>query len=370
MAGYRSEGVHEEGKMKQRLNQWLASLSFTNVAGGGIGLCILGVAIWGTVATLQKGSYSPTEWVSFTMFGLAQGGVYALIALGYTLIYGVLLMINFAHGEVFMSGTYISSFVAVAFAQSGFLYAYPIPALLIVLMVAMGTSVGVGVALERIAYRPLRRAPRLVPLITAIGASFFLQYSFRGLFGSGMKRYPDVPALEGFWRWGELKILHIHVIVFVAAALIMVGLYWFVQRTKMGKAMRAVSEDKSVAALMGIDVDQVIVSTFMIGGALAGAAGVLYALLFKQVTYGMGFFPGIKAFTAAVLGGIGNIPGAMFGGLFLGIFESVGPTLFFDGLGVPSPGQLKDVIAFIMLVLILIFRPTGLFGEVLARKKA
>ena len=142
------------------------------------------------------------------------------------------------------------------------------------------------------------------------------------------------------------------------------------QRTKTGKAMRAVAEDKDVAALMGIDVNGVIVTTFALGGALAGAAGVLYALLFKQVHFFMGFVPGIKAFTAAVLGGIGNIPGAMLGGLFLGIFESVGPTLFFDGLGIPAPYQLKDVIAFTMLVVVLIFRPTGILGERLAEKKA
>jgi branched-chain amino acid transport system permease protein len=150
----------------------------------------------------------------------------------------------------------------------------------------------------------------------------------------------------------------------------MFGLYMFVQRTKTGKAMRAVSENKDVAALMGIDVDAIIVQTFILGAALAGAAGVLYALMFRQVSFFMGFIPGIKAFTAAVLGGIGNIPGAMLGGLFLGIFESVGPSLFLDGLGIPAPYQLKDVIAFSMLVLILIFRPQGILGERLGKAKA
>ncbi len=314
--------------------------------------------------------YGKEDWISFFIFGLAQGGVYALIALGYTMVYGVLFMINFTHGEVFMSGTYIASYVANAFARSGFMDEQPIIALLIVFAVAMTVSTCVAVVLERVAYRPLRKAPRLVPLITAIGASFFLQYAFARLFGSGMKRYPDVKALSGSWQIGELKILHIHVIVFVAAVLMMIGLYWFVQRTKTGKAIRAVAEDKDVAALMGIDVDRAIVTTFAVGAALAGAAGVLFALYNKQVTHTMGFMPGIKAFTAAVLGGIGNIPGAMFGGLFLGIFETIGPTLFFDGLGVPSPSQLKDVIAFTMLVVILIFRPTGIMGEVLTEKKA
>ena len=176
--------------------------------------------------------------------------------------------------------------------------------------------------------------------------------------------------LKGSWQIGGVTVLRIHVIVFVCAVLMMAGLYWLVQRTKMGKAMRAVAEDKDAAALMGIDVDRVIVNTFVVGGALAGAGGVLFALYNKQVIHTMGFIPGIKAFTAAVLGGIGNIPGAMFGGLFLGIFESIGPPLFFTGLGVPSPNQLKDVIAFSMLVLVLIFRPTGLLGEVLTEKKA
>jgi branched-chain amino acid transport system permease protein len=314
--------------------------------------------------------YGKEDWISFLIFGLAQGGVYALIALGYTMVYGVLFMINFTHGEVFMSGTYLASYVANAFNQSGFMDEQPIIALLIVFAVAVTISITLAVVLERVAYRPLRTAPRLVPLITAIGASFFLEYTFGRLFGTGMKRYPDVKALSGYWQIGELRILHIHVIVFGAAVLMMIGLYWFVQRTKTGKAIRAVAEDKEVAALMGIDVDRAIVTTFAVGAALAGVAGVLFALYNKQCSHTMGFIPGIKAFTAAVLGGIGNIPGAMFGGMFLGIFENIGPTLFFDGLGVPSPSQLKDVIAFTMLVVILIFRPTGIMGEVLTEKKA
>jgi branched-chain amino acid transport system permease protein len=221
----------------------------------------------------------------------------------------------------------------------------------------------VALLLERIAYRPLRRAPRLIPLITAIGASFFLQYTFLGLFGSGRQRFPDVPALLGEWSLGPVGILRSQAVVIAAAVIFMLLLYTFVQRTKTGQAMRAVAEDKDVAALMGIDVDRVIVTTFAIGGSLAGAAGVLYLLIFPQAHFFMGFFPGLKAFTAAVLGGIGNIPGAMLGGLFLGIFESVGPSLFLEGLGIPSPNQLKDAIAFTLLVLILIFRPTGILGE-------
>jgi branched-chain amino acid transport system permease protein len=353
--------------MRQRL---AGQINATNLAVWGIGFAILYVVVRGSIATLQQGAYSPNVWLSFLIFGLAQGSVYALIALGYTLVYGVLFMINFAHSEVFMSGMYIAYYVAVALDEAGFLNRNPILGLAAIFAVAMSVSTIIAILLERIAYRPLRSAPRLVPLITAIGASFFLQYSFRGLFGPSTKVYPDVDIVQGSWQIGSLPILKAHVIVIVAAVVMMAGLYAFVQRTKIGKAIRAVAEDKSVAALMGIDVDRVIVITFAVGAALAGAAGVLYALLFKQVTHTVGFIPGIKAFTAAVLGGIGNIPGAMLGGIFLGIFESLGPTLFFSGLGIPAPYQLKDAIAFSMLVLVLIFRPTGLLGEVLAAKKA
>jgi branched-chain amino acid transport system permease protein len=176
--------------------------------------------------------------------------------------------------------------------------------------------------------------------------------------------------MEGQWMVGVFRILKFQAVVIVAAALMMAALYSFVQRTKIGKAMRAVSEDKDASALMGINIDKMIVITFIIGGMSAGAAGVLYAIMFKQVHFFMGFIPGIKAFTAAVLGGIGNIPGAMLGGIFLGLIESVGPSLFLDGLGIVASYQLKDAIAFTVLVLVLIFRPTGILGERLAVKKA
>ncbi len=339
--------------------------------GEGMGQFIQRCTTQTDVGTIQcMGKYSAETWRDFIIFGLAQGGIYALIALGYTLVYGVLFMINFAHGEVFMSGAYTAFFVANAFAKNGFLDSNPIVALGIVLLVSMVTSTIIAILLERIAYRPLRRAPRLVPLITAIGASYFLQYTFRGLYGSGKKVYPDPAILTGKWDIFGIPILKTQVVVFVSAMVLMVVLYWFVQKTKTGKAMRAVAEDKDVALLMGIDVDRVIVITFATGAAMAGAAGVLYGLLFKQVDFIMGFIPGIKAFTAAVLGGIGNIPGAMVGGLFLGVFESVGPSLFLEGLGVPAAYQLKDVIAFTMLVLVLIFRPSGILGETLSEKKA
>jgi branched-chain amino acid transport system permease protein len=338
-----------------------------------IGLAILAVVVSGTILTLSSGRLGASEWLDLTINGLALGGIYALIALGYTLVYGILRMINFAHGDVFMTGPFVGYFVATAFDRAGYFGGNPaieIVALVIILAVAMIVSTVIAVLLERIAYRPLRRAPRLIPLITAIGASFFLEYAFRGLFGSGIKSYPETAILNGKWIIFGISILKIRVVVIVAAILMLIGLYIFVQRTKVGKAMQAVSEDKDTAALMGIDVDQVIVITFVVGGALAGAAGVLYALMFRQVTFIMGFMPGLKAFTAAVLGGIGNVVGAALGGLFLGIAESLFPSLVLDGLGIPAPYQLRDALAFVLLVLVLIFRPTGILGERLAAKKA
>lgn len=345
-------------------------VTLTDIAMWLIGGALITLIVVGSSATLSTGRYTTSHWFDFLVFGLAQGSIYALIALGYTMVYGILRMINFAHSEVFMSGPYTAYFFAAALNDAGLFDSQPILSLLIVFAVAMATSTMIAVLLERIAYRPLRFAPRLVPLITAIGASFFLQYTFRGLYGSGFQAYPTVKILEGEWFIGGFRILQIQVVVIVAAALMMAALYTFVQRTRVGKAIRAVSEDKEVAALMGIDIDRMIVITFIIGGMSAGAAGVLYALMFRQVHFFMGFIPGIKAFTAAVLGGIGNIPGAMLGGIFLGLFESVGPILFLDGLGVKAPYQLKDAIAFTMLVLVLIFRPTGIMGERLAVKKA
>ena len=336
-----------------------------------IGLGILAVVVWGTIRTLAGGRYSGTDWLDLSIYGVAQGSIYALIALGYTLVYGILRMINFAHSEVFMSGPFIGYFVAAALDNAGIFDRNSILGLLFVLLVAMAVSTSIAVLLERIAYRPLRRAPRLVPLITAIGASFFLQYTFVGLFGSGVKGYPDIAALQGRTTipGTQISILKSQLLVIVAAMFFLLILYVFVQRTKVGKAMQAVSEDKDTAALMGIDVDRIIVITFVVGGALAGAAGVFYALLFRQVHFFMGFFPGIKAFAAAVLGGIGNVVGAMLGGMFLGIAESLFPNLVLDGLGIPAPYQLKDALAFVLLVLILIFRPTGILGEVLMEEK-
>jgi len=269
-----------------------------------------------------------------------------------------------------MSGPFTAVFLANALNRSGYLNQHPVISLLLITLLSMVVSMTIAILLERIAYRPLRNAPRLVPLITAIGASFFLQYTFRGLYGSGFEAYPIPTVLQGSITLGQIRIFNTQIVVILSALLMMFALYAIVQWTKMGKAMRAVSEDKEVAALMGIDVDRTISLTFALGGISAGAAGILYALLFPVVNFFMGFFPGLKAFTAAVLGGIGNVVGAFIGAVIIGMIEAVGPNLFFDGLGVPTPAQLKDAIAFTILVFILIFRPSGILGEALEKAKA
>jgi branched-chain amino acid transport system permease protein len=338
-----------------------------------IGFALIALVVVGSILTLSKGQYTFEQWMDFIVFGMAQGAIYALIALGYTMVYGVLGLINFAHGEVFMGGAFSAYFLATYLEDHEVINTYPLLSLVALAFFAAMISTLIAMALERVAYRPLRGTARLVKLITAIGASFFLQYTFRGFFGSGVQAYPDFEILKGNaskgiagdW-FGIEKTL---VVVFVAALVMLGLLYAFIQSTKTGRAIRAVSEDPDTAALMGVNVDRTISITFAVGGFMAGIAGVLYALIFSQVNFFMGFIPGIKAFTAAVLGGIGNLPGAAIGGLFLGVFESVGPTLVFDGLGIPAAHQLKDVIAFTMLVLILIFRPTGILGERLATKR-
>jgi branched-chain amino acid transport system permease protein len=336
-------------------------------------VAIVLIVVVGSFLTLASGKYSAETWLSLIVSGLTTGSIYALIALGYTMVYGILRMINFAHGEIFMAGAFGGYFTATALQAAGFLNGGPLATVLsiaVMLAIAAAFSTGLALLVERIAYRPLRNAPRLVPLISAIGASFFLQYTFRGFLGPGIYAYPAVNVLNEVLPLGFIRLRWVDVLVVGAAFAMMTGLYLFVQRTKIGTAIRAVSEDKSTAALMGIDVNRAIVTTFAVGAAMAGAGGVLYALMFRQVFFFTGFVPGIKAFTAAVLGGIGNVPGAMLGGLFLGQVESVGPTLFLDGLNVPSPNQLKDVIAFTMLVLILVFRPSGLLGERISGTRA
>ena len=335
-------------------------------------IAVVLIVVVGSYLTISQGRFGGAAWIGLAVDGMVLGSIYALIALGYTMVYGILRMINFAHGEIFMAGAFGGYFVAIGLSGIGLLNASPIASLfsiLLMIIVAMAVAVAISLVVERVAYRPLRNAPRLVPLISAIGASFFLQYTFRGFLGPGIYAYPAVELLSvQFPLPFQLRV--VHVLIVGSALAMMTGLYLFVMRTRFGTAIRAVSEDKATAALMGIDVNRTITMTFAIGAAMAGAAGVLYGLVFRQVFFYTGFIPGIKAFTAAVLGGIGNVPGAMLGGLFLGEIESIGPILFLNGLGVPSPNQLKDVIAFTMLVLVLIFRPSGILGERVARQRA
>jgi branched-chain amino acid transport system permease protein len=352
------------------LRTWRQQITVTDVVIWAIGLAIAVMVVYGSIKTIALGKYNLVTWIDLTITGLALGGVYALIALGYTLVYGILRMINFAHSEVFMSGPFTAAFAAEALIAVGWWNRFPLLSLLIVALVAAGVSASIALLLERIAYRPLRGAPRLVPLITAIGASFFLQYAFRGLYGSGIKGYPEMDIFKGFWMMGGVRIFRTQATVILGAFILMLILYAVVQRTKIGRAMRSVSEDKEAAALMGINVDRTIAFTFALGGIAAGLGGILYLLLFPQAHFLMGFIPGLKAFTAAVLGGIGNVPGAFLGAMLLGLLESVGPSLFLDGLGIPAAYQLKDAIAFTILVFILIFRPSGILGERLTQAKA
>ena len=273
-----------------------------------LAILIIGFVALGTYKTLTlppDERYDPSTWKAFVISGVAQGGIYALIALGYTLVYGVLRMINFAHGEVFMMGCFASFFFADAYASSGLLNRHPFYALAIIFAIAMLTSCLIAMLLERVAYRPLRNSPRLVPLITAIGASLFLQNTAFGFFGPQTQAYPVPDVLGGDQTWTILGITmqRIQVVVIVTAILAVIGLTLFISRTRTGRSIRAVAEDREIASLMGIDVDRTIMITFALGGLLAGIAGVQFGLTFGQVSPYIGFTPGIAAFTASVLGG-------------------------------------------------------------------
>ena len=333
-------------------------------------IAVLCVLLLGGTRTLAANHYSAAQWLDLVAFGLTLGGVYALIALGYTMVYGVLRLINFAHGDIMMVGVYIAYFVARALDNAHLFATHPIIAIAAVLIVGALVSALIAFLVERFAYRPVRGSGGFTPLITSIGMSFLLQQSCRGMFGSGIKAYPDPPCLQGSVTFGGFSLPVVEIAVLGAAALTMIGLYLVVNCTRMGTAMRATAEDPRAAVLMGIDTNRVIVFAFLLGGLTAGMGGVLYALIYKQVYFMMGFLPGVKAFGAAVLGGIGSIPGAMIGGVILGLAEGVGPTLVLDGLGIPAPYQLRDLIAFALLISVLICRPQGLFGETIARRRA
>ena len=344
------------------------------------GVIVLLFVLWRFYTVIfVEAQYGPETWTRLAISGLIIGGVYALIAIGYTLVYGILYMINFAHGEIMMIGAFSGFFVLEIFKSIkvpsvnnpdlSFTNAYPLLAILVTFIVGMGIAAIAGYFLEKIAYRPLRKAPRLVPLISAIGASIFLQNAAQLMFSPQVRDYANPDMIRRGLGWkllingSSVVIPYTGVFTFILSILLLIALYTIVQKSRLGKAMRAVALDKKTAALMGIDVDAIISRTFIISGALAGAAGVMWGFHNGLVYYYVGFLPGIKAFTAAVLGGIGNLPGAMLGGLLLGIVESVGPT----ALGINY--QLKDVLAFVILIVILVFRPSGLLGEVLSEEK-
>ena len=370
---------------------------------------------------------SGAAWRDVLTGGIVQGAMYGLIALGYSMVYGILGFINFAHGEVFMVGMFGAMFVAHGLGDNGLLESNFLLSMLIIVIAAMIVSGILAVVTEKVAYRPLRGSPRLIPLITSIGVSFFLQYAVSGLFGAGVKRFPELPpAVQARYNILGLLVNGSQILVFVVTAISVVGLWWFVARSKTGRAIRAVAEDKEIAGLMGINVDRTVVMTFLVGGAMAGVAAAMWAFLYKNVFFLSGFLPGIKAFTAAVLGGIGNLPGALLGGMTLGMVEAAGPTLmsalrwqipdllaYVLGIGaiaiagfgayrlrnrviaqtstnvsfivlgilfavfaftllpgfqivIPGASQLKDMIAFIVLIGVLMIRPIGLLGERLA----
>ena len=288
--------------------------------------------------------------------GLTLGGVYALIALGYSLVYGVLKLLNFAHGDVYMVGAFIGFGVLSAFGGPASLAA-PVPLVLAAMFLAAGVGSGVlGVAIERFAYRPLRDATRIAPLITALGVSFFLQNTVLLLLGADVRTYDTsefIPPSTGL-EVGPLSISLVRILVIVAAAALMVALARLVGRTKLGRAMRAVAVDREAAQMMGVDIDRTIVATFFIGSALAGVAGVMVGLVFLQTSHLMGFIAGLKGFTAAVVGGIGSVPGAMLGGLLIGLAES------FTAAYISSTFQ--NLIVFGILIAVMLLRPFGLLG--------
>ena len=306
--------------------------------------------------------------------GLILGFMYALIALGYTMVYGVLQFINFAHSEIFIIGAFVGVEILLSLKSAGLLETVPwVLILLFALLAGMAVSALLAYTVERVAYRPLRHAPRLIPLISAIGVSFFLQDAIR-LFESVWRNafnlvYPTIDALnERFELTATIDISVKSLVVIVAALLMLWALHVLVNRTKIGTAIRAVAEDQAAASLMGIDVNRIISLTFVIGGAMGGAAGVLFGVQYGLVNPYTGFIPGLKAFTAAVLGGIGNIPGAMVGGLVLGLLEAFAASYLSLLTGGAFGAEYKDIFAFSILILILIFRPKGLLGEVVRER--
>jgi branched-chain amino acid transport system permease protein len=294
--------------------------------------------------------------------GVTTGALYALVALGFSMVYGVLKLLNFAHGDLYMVGAFVGYFVIQWFGGPSAL-TIPVPLLLVIMFVlAAGLVGGLGVAIERFAYRPLRDAPRIAPLITAIGISFFLENAALLLFGGQTRVYntPDFISLSSGISIGPVTIDDVQIMVIVLGAALMVGLQLLVNRTRLGRQMRAVAGDREAAEMLGISVNFTIAATFFLGSALAGVAGVMAGLMFNQVTNVIGFLVGLKAFTAAVVGGIGSIPGAMLGGLLIGVAES-----FITGY---LSSTYTNLIVFGILIAVMLLRPSGLLGRAQLQK--
>lgn len=302
---------------------------------------------------------TPIEFAQQLINGLSLGAFYALIALGYTMVYGVLRFINFAHGDIFMLGAFSGYFLTPRLLPKfpGALAPLGVAA---VLFATMAICALMGIIIERLAYRPLRSKPKLTVLITAIGVSLFLEYGGQFLFGADPKPFPELMTDRALENTGALTITTTQIAAFAVTLFLLIALSFIVKRTKLGVAMRAVSNNATAASLMGVNIDTVISFTFGLGSALAGAAGILYALSYPSIDPLMGVLPGIKAFVAAVLGGIGNLPGAAVGGILLGVVETfVGGSKF---------SSYRDAIAFALLILILLFRPAGIFGRAQVEK--
>ena len=323
-----------------------------------VGLVLVGaLAAWLGVNLVK----TPYDFLEITLIGVTLGSVYALVALGYTLVYGILELINFAHGDVFMLGAMMAATITVQIfgLQDNESATKWIPVALLALVIGMLFCGGLNATIEFIAYRPLRGAPRLAPLITAIGMSFILQNVGLAWKGSNYVPVPNILPRGNVFHVGSADYQWNKLIVLLVTAPVLVGLVYLVQQTRQGKAMRATAQDKDSAAMMGINVNRTISFTFLIAGALAGAAGLLYALYVTNVRYDQGFQLGLLAFTSAVLGGIGNLPGAVLGALCIGLIQA-----FNEGLGWHAPGSdWTQSIVFSILILILVFRPEGLLGE-------
>lgn len=291
-----------------------------------------------------------SEFIQQLINGLSLGSIYALIALGYTMVYGILKFINFAHGEIFMLGAFCGFYTAKALGVD----APDIPMALVILLITMIVTAVIGVVIEKLAYKPLRNSSKLTVLITAIGVSLFLQYTGQLIFGAAPQSFPTIIENVSFNIAGA-TIGSNQMVVIISAILLMLALRFIVMNTKMGTAIRAVSNNLTAASLMGININNVISFTFVIGSSLAGAAGILYSINYPSIDPLMGLLPGLKAFIAAVLGGIGNFPGAAVGGIIIGLVETFTVGYF-------SPTY-RDAIAFAILIIILLVKPTGLFGK-------